>query len=302
MSQNFFIVGPTGVGKSEVAAEVAARLGAEIVGADALQIYEGFPLLSAKPSPEVLARAPHHLIGCVPVGEEYSVARYLAAATERLTEINARGKTALVVGGSGLYVKALTHGLSPLPEAQPALRAELEALDLPALNARLLALDPRAAETIDRKNQRRLVRAIEVCVVTGGRFSDHRAEWMRPVAARGVLLLREKAELDRRIGARVDAMFAGGVIEEVRAGGSPGRNAARMIGYQTALEVCEGKLTESEARARIAAETRQYAKRQLTWFKRETAFTPVVLSGDAVDRVLDALRQPKAVRGSSGAG
>lgn len=292
MSKAFFIVGPTGVGKSEIAAEVAVRLGAEIVGADALQVYAGFDLLTAKPSPEIRRRAPHHLIGCVPAAEDYSVARYLADATACLAGIASRGRPALVVGGSGLYVKALTHGLSPLPEAQPDLRAELDALDLPALNARLAALDPPAAEAIDRKNKRRLVRAIEVCVATGGRFSDHRAEWLRPSAARGVLLLRDKAELDRRIGARVDAMFAGGVLDEVRAGVSPGATAAGMIGYQSVLQVLEGKLTEEEARERIAAETRQYAKRQLTWFKREAAFTPILLSGDgdgAADRILEVM-------------
>lgn len=293
MTETFFIVGPTGVGKSEIAAEVAVRLGAEIVGADALQVYEGFDLLTAKPSQAIRQRAPHHLIGCVPAAEEYSVARYLGDATACLVGIEARGRPALVVGGSGLYVKALTHGISPLPPAQPALRAELEPLDLAALNARLAGLDPAAAETIDRRNKRRLVRAIEVCLTTGGRFSDHRAEWMRPSGARGVLLRRDKAEADRRIDARVDAMFSAGVADEVRAAGDPGITARKMIGYETMLQLLAGAIPEAEARERIRVETRRYAKRQLTWFKRETAFTPILISGgasDAADRVWDALR------------
>lgn len=292
MNQVYFIVGPTGVGKSEIAGEVAVKLGGEIVGADAFQIYEGLPLLSVKPSPETLARAPHHLIGCVPLDEDYNVARYLADATARIGEIAARGHPALVTGGSGLYVKALTHGLSPLPEAQPALRAELDALDLAALNARLASLDPPASQAIDRKNKRRLVRALEVCLITGGRFSDHRAEWMRPSFARGVLLRRDQAELDRRISSRVEAMFAAGVLDEIRASGPLGATARQMIGYDTLLQLLAGEITENEAKKMIFFETRQYAKRQMTWFKRETAFTAINLSGDesdAADRVLEGL-------------
>ncbi len=280
MTETFYIVGPTGVGKSEIAAEIAVRLGAEIVGADALQIYEGFPLLTAKPSPEILAQAPHHLIGCVPVTEEYSVARYLAAATACLAAIKSRGRPALVVGGAGLYVKALTHGLSSLPEAQPELRTELEQLDLATLTARLNALDPVAAGIIDRQNKRRLVRAIEVCLVTGRPFSEQRSPWKQPVASCGVMLTRAKDDLHQRIGERVEAMCREGVVEEVRSyeGGPLGSTASKMIGLDSIRQVLAGTLTLSACRERIKLETCQYAKRQVTWFKRENSLASINLT------------------------
>jgi tRNA dimethylallyltransferase len=296
----FFIVGSTAVGKSEIAAEVAARCDGEIVGADAFQIYEGFPLLTAKPSPETLCRVSHHLIGTVSLTEDYSVARYGESARQCLESIAGRGRTAIVVGGSGLYVKALTHGLSPLPPAQPELRAELDGADLEALNARLRSLDPAAADFIDRKNKRRVVRALEVCLTIGGRFSDHRALWSStdetPSLPSGVVLTRDRRELCERIDRRVEAMFQQGALEEVR--GTPperiGPTASRIIGLADIRAYLDGAISRRECVERIQAATRQYAKRQTTWFKRETIFATLDLTqtheDEAVSQILALLR------------
>src|SRR5213592_2423067 len=158
MTRAFFIVGPTATGKSEIAADVAAEIGAEIVSADAFQIYRGLDLLTAKPDASTLAKAPHHLIGTAPLNEEMNAEKYRCAATRAIDEINSRGKLAIVVGGSGLYIKALTHGLASLPESDPKLREKLNAMSLDELRSRLAELDPGAARTIDTKNRRRLVR------------------------------------------------------------------------------------------------------------------------------------------------
>src|SRR3989440_1912189 len=166
MTRAFFIVGPTATGKSEIAADVAREVGAEIVSADAFQIYRGLDLLTAKPEAPTLAKASHHLIGMVPLTEEMNAEKYRRAATVAIEEINSRGKLAIVVGGSGLYIKALTHGLAPLPESDPKLREKLNALNLDELRARLAELDPEAARKIYTKNRRRLVRALEICLLT----------------------------------------------------------------------------------------------------------------------------------------
>ncbi len=186
MPSPFFIVGPTAVGKTGMAVAVAERLGAEIVNADAFQVYEGLDLLTAKPSPDERPRVPHHLVGTVPLTEIYSVARFAEEAHSCLDDIARRGRPAIVVGGSGMYVKALTHGLSPLPPAQPALRAELENMEAAVLLRRLWSLDPVTAARIDAKNKRRLIRAVEVCVTTGQRFSDFREKWDSPDVSRRI--------------------------------------------------------------------------------------------------------------------
>src|ERR1700756_666276 len=142
MRRVFFIVGPTATGKSELGADVAHELNAEIVSADAFQIYCGLDLLTAKPEASTLAKAPHHLIGTVPLTEEMNAEKYRRAATSAIEEINSRGKVAIVVGGSGLYIKALTHGLAPLPESDPKLRAKLNAMNLDDLRSQLAELDP----------------------------------------------------------------------------------------------------------------------------------------------------------------
>jgi tRNA dimethylallyltransferase len=179
MRRAFFIVGPTATGKSEIAAEIAQRLNAEIVNADAFQIYRGLDLLTAKPDAATLAKAPHHLLGTVPLSEEMNVEKFRAAAVDSTRNIHARGKHAIVTGGSGLYLKALTHGLSQLPEANRELREELAQATTEELFARLRELDPEGAERIDRRNKRRLVRAVEVCLLSGKPFSAQRTQWSK---------------------------------------------------------------------------------------------------------------------------
>src|SRR6266540_2498168 len=165
MRPTFFIVGPTALGKSELAADMAHEVGAEIVSADAFQVYRGLDLLTAKPDASTLAKAPHHLIGITPLHEEMNAEKYRRAASRAIEEIHSRGKLAIVVGGSGLYIKALTHGLAPLPESDPKLRERLNAMSLDELHTHLAELDPEAAQKIDVKNRRRVVRAVEICLL-----------------------------------------------------------------------------------------------------------------------------------------
>src|SRR3977135_1942853 len=232
MKPVFFIVGPTATGKSELAAAVAQRLGADVVSADAFQIYRGLDLLTAKPEPATLAKAPHHLIGAVPWSEEMNVEKFRAVATSAMSDIHTRGKPVIVAGGSGLYVKALTHGLSRLPSANPQLREEVEQASAEELWARLSELDSAGAEKIDRKNKRRLVRAVEVCLLSGKPFSTQRTQWTDAPSFPGILVFRERAELYDRINRRVEKMFTDGVEEEVRALGAIGATAEKTLGLR----------------------------------------------------------------------
>ena len=266
----FFLLGPTAVGKSALAVEIAERVGGEIVGADAFQIYAGLDLLSAKPPPELRARVPHHLIGEVPLTASFDVAQWLVRARETIAAISARGRVPIVCGGTGLYIRALTHGLAPLPGADATLRASLEKEPLPALVERLLSLDP--ASTVDMRNPRRVIRALEVCLLTGRPFSSFRTEWSGEIAPRGFILTRERVGLHAAIHARTDAMFAAGVIEEVAAAGETGPTAAQMLGLAEIRAHLAGKITCEECMDAIRQATRQYARRQLTWFRKERGF------------------------------
>src|SRR6476660_3552831 len=174
MRHAFFIVGPTATGKSELAADVAHEIDAEIVSADAFQIYRGLDLLTAKPEPPTLAKAPHHLIGTVPLTEEINAEKYRRAAMRAIEEINLRGNLAIVVGGSGLYIKTMTHGLAPLPESDPKLREKLNAMSLDDLRSQLVEVDPETARKIDLKNRRRVIRALEICSLAGKPVSAQR--------------------------------------------------------------------------------------------------------------------------------
>ncbi|MGZ5024861.1 MAG: tRNA (adenosine(37)-N6)-dimethylallyltransferase MiaA [Chthoniobacterales bacterium] len=284
MTRAFFIVGPTATGKSEIAADVAREAGAEIVSADAFQIYCGLDLLSAKPDLSTLAKAPHHLIDTIPTSEEMNAEKYRREATRAIEKINSRGKLAIVVGGSGLYIKALTHGLAPLPESDPKLREKLNAMSLDNLRAQLIELDPEAAKKIDIKNRRRLVRALEICLITGKPASgvvagvDDSGRLGSIMWTKGVFVFRDREELYQRINQRVETMFARGVIEEVRAAAVTSATASQMIGLREIRELLAGKKSLPQCIAEIQQATRRYAKRQLTWFRRQSNFLPLNLS------------------------
>jgi tRNA dimethylallyltransferase len=284
MKRTFFIVGPTATGKSELAADVARERGAEIVSADAFQVYRGLDLLTAKPDASTLAKAPHHLIGTTPLHEEVNAEKYRRAASHAIEEIHSRGKVAIVVGGSGLYIKALTHGLAPMPEFDPKLREKLNALSLDDLHLQLAELDPKAAQKIDLKNRRRVVRAVEICLRTGKPVSEvvtgvgDSGQPGSTIPATGVFVFHDREELYARINQRVEAMFENGVIEEVQAAGKVSSTASQMIGFREIHELLDGKMSISQCIAAIQQGTRRYAKRQLTWFRRQTNFSPLNLS------------------------
>ena len=277
MRDVFFIVGPTATGKSEIAADVACELGAEIVSVDAFQIYRGLDLLTAKPDAATLAKVPHHLIGTISILEDMNAEKFRKLALQAISEIHSRGKVAIVVGGSGLYVKALTHGLSSAPSADSDLRAQLNELSLDDLQKKLRGLDRAAAKKIDMKNRRRLVRAVEVCLLSGGPVSE-RNEWSRDVATHGVFVFRDRDDLYQRINRRVEEMFEAGVIEEVRNAGAMSETASKMIGLRETRELLDGKMSISQCLAAMQQATRRYAKRQLTWFRRQTNFQSLNLS------------------------
>jgi len=281
----FFLAGPTAVGKTAVALAVAEACNGEIVGADAFQVYRGLDLLTAKPPREALERAPHHLVGTVPLEEPFDVARWREAAVVAIADIHARGKLAIVTGGTGLYFRALTRGLADLPAVDPQLRAELNALPLAEACRRLESLDPNTR--VDRRNPRRVIRALEICLTTGKPFSSFREEWEQTPAFHGVLLDRE--DLAVRIDQRTEAMFAAGVVEEVRAAGGIGPTAQQAIGWREITAHLRGECSLAEAKEAIAAATRRYAKRQRTWFRREPLFTP--LSPDALEPIMALARQ-----------
>jgi len=280
MSCAFFIVGPTATGKSDLAADVAREAGAEIVSADAFQLYRGLDLLTAKPDAATLAKAPHHLVGTTSLYDAMNADKYRRAASRIINEIHLRENLAIVVGGSGLYIKALTHGLAPLPESNPKLREKLNAMSLDELRSRLAEVDRETVRKIDTKNRRRLVRALEICLLTGKPVSAQRvrAGASHSETATGVLVFRDREELYQRINKRVENIFDRGVVEEVRAAGVTGATASQMIGLREIRELLAGKRSLPQCVAEIQQATRRYAKRQLTWFRQQTNFAPLNLS------------------------
>jgi len=311
MRRTFFIVGPTATGKSELAADVASEMGAEIVSADAFQIYRGLDLLTAKPDPSTLAKAPHHLIGTMPIHEDMNVEKYRRAASRVIGEIHSRGKLAIVVGGSGLYIKALTHGLAPVPGSDPKLREKLNAISLDELRSRLIELASEAARKIDMKNRRRVVRALEICLLTGKPASAQPKEWTvaagadrgepgSTIPSTGIFVFRDREELYARINQRVEGMFENGVIEEVRAAGEVRTTASQMIGFREIRQLLNGKMSIAQCVAAIQQATRRYAKRQLTWFRRQTNFSLLNLSLLTHDEAVILLRMLSERRRFSG--
>jgi tRNA dimethylallyltransferase len=302
--RTFFIGGPTATGKSEIAADVAHDLDAEIVSADAFQIYRGLDLLTAKPDRATRSKAPHHLIGVVPLSAEMNAEKFRRIALQAIENIHSRGKRAIVVGGSGLYIKALTHGFSAAPAPDPKLRAELNELDIEELRTRLLNLDPEVAGKIDMKNRRRLVRAIEICLLTGKPVSTQRTQWSAVAgvgdpglpgsaipATIGIFVFRDRRELYERINRRVKAMLKNGVIEEVRRASATSETASKTIGLREIRGLLDGNVSILQCVAQIQQATRHYAKRQLTWFRRQTNFEPLNLSLSAHNEAVKWISQ-----------
>ncbi len=289
------IAGPTASGKTALALEVAERLNAEIVSADSQQVYRHFDIGTAKPSAAELARVPHHLVSCVDPLETFSAARYAQLADVAIADVHARGKRVVVVGGTGLYLRVLLHGVMPGPSRDEALRAELEALGdregNAALHAKLQAVDPASAAKHPVGDRVRVIRALEIHALTGRPASEQRGE--HAFAARRYeyalwVLNPEREQVYAAINARTAAMFAQGLVAETRALVAQGyRDAApmRAVGYAEALQVVEGALGEAEAVADVAQATRHYAKRQVTWFKKEQGAVAVA-PADALRAIL----------------
>jgi tRNA dimethylallyltransferase len=292
-----FIAGPTAVGKSEIALSLAEQLGGEIISADSMQVYRGLDIGTAKPSADERARVPHHLIDICGLTEAFDAAQFVRLAQKAVQEIQSRGQVPIFCGGTGLYFKAYLSGLGEAPATNPELRAELEAASYESLLHELRERDPVTYEKIDKQNPRRVIRAIEVIRLTGKKFSEQRAEWkpsgsnengrskmedgknsatpssiFHPPSSPFICFTRPAADLHARINARVDAMFARGLVEETRGllqrGLAENKTAMQAIGYRQVVEHLRNERSLTETIELVKVKTRQFAKRQLTWFRR----------------------------------
>jgi tRNA dimethylallyltransferase len=271
------ITGPTAVGKSEIALRLAERLGGEIISADSMQVYRGLDIGTAKSSLAERARVPHHLIDICNLTESFDAAQFVRLAQQAVAEIQARGRVPVFCGGTGLYFKAFLSGLGEAPSAHPELRARLEAMPFEALLQELRERDLAAYEKIDKQNPRRVIRAVEVIRLTGKKFSQQRAEWKAQDAVSTKTnfwcLTRLPTDLHVRINARVDTMFARGLVDETRAllqhGLADNQTAMQAIGYRQVVEHLRGERSLAETVELVKIRTRQFAKRQLTWFRRQ---------------------------------
>ena len=280
----FVLAGPTAVGKSEFAVEIAERLRTEIVGADAFQIYQGFQILSGKPPTALQARIKHHLIDVLPVTENCDATRFAALAKKEIAELNQKGLVPLVVGGSGFYIESLLNPLPDLPPGDPLLRIQLANEPVESLLAELKRRDPVAFGAIDQQNRRRIERAIEVIRLTGKPFSAYRRPQIDDSQFSGLVLSRPRPELHRRIDQRVRWMLENGAIEEVASAGDLNMTSRQMIGVSEIGRFLSKESSFEECLQLIQAATRQYAKRQITWFKTRP-FTTFPAEGSASDAV-----------------
>ncbi len=304
------LTGPTGSGKTALALDLAEGLNAEIVAADSMTVYRRMDIGTAKPTADELGRARHHLVSVLEPWESANVAWWLTAADEACHSIRGRGKRPLFVGGTPFYLKALMCGLFDGPPSDPGLRARLEAeaeADRPAAHERLHACDPRTAARLHFNDVRRVARALEVFALTGRPISVLQQSWdnpaftlpgetrLPPAALPCVILDWPRPELYARINHRVEAMVAAGWLDEVRALEAlpepPSREAGQALGYPELRSVLRGEVTLAAATEAIQTRTRQFAKRQLTWFRGLGGGTTVRADGDEVA----ILRQIRAV-------
>ncbi|HTV62142.1 MAG TPA: tRNA (adenosine(37)-N6)-dimethylallyltransferase MiaA [Verrucomicrobiae bacterium] len=274
--RSLFVAGPTAVGKSEIALELAEKVGGEIISVDSMQVYRGLDIGTAKPGAAERKRIPHHLIDVAGLTESFDAAKFVVLAEKAAAEIQSRGRTPIFCGGTGLYFNAYLSGLGETPAANPELRAELERLPFETLLHELRERDREAYGKIDKQNPRRVIRAVEAIRLTGKKFSEQRADWHSAgrTAEVGVLwcFIRPTAELHERIVARVDEMFRRGLVEETREllkrGLEENQTAMQAIGYRQVVEHLRGERDLGQTIELVKRRTRQLAKRQLTWFRR----------------------------------
>jgi tRNA dimethylallyltransferase len=295
------VVGPTAAGKSDLSLDLAAALGGEVVNTDAMQVYRGMDVGTAKLAPGQRRGVPHHLLDLLSVREPGSVAQFQSWARTVVGEIRGRGRVPVLVGGSALYTRAVLDRFD-FPGTDPAVRGRLEEelarLGSSALHRRLAEVDPEAAAQVLPDNGRRVVRALEVVEITGRPFAASlpRLEYLDPATVQvGVAI--DRPDLDARIEQRVDAMFAAGLVEEVarllEEGLAQGRTAATAIGYREVAAHLAGRLTLAEARERTVVATRRFARRQESWWRKDPRIHWVRWDDPhRLDRALEAVARP----------
>ncbi len=300
-----FIVGPTGVGKTSLSVSLAGRANGEIISADSMQAYKGMDIISQQPDERACERIPHHLINRLEPAEEYSAARFVKEAAPVIREIIKRGRFPIVVGGSGLYVKALVDGLFPSPAKDVKLREglarEAEEAGPGALHDRLRSVDPAAASAIHPRDTRRIIRALEVFYLTGVPVSEHKKKTKglkdsMDVRQYGLTMPREA--LYKRINERVEKMFGDGLVEEVRRlrEMEPGMTARASLGYKEVLGYIEGSHSLDEARELLKRNTRRFARRQYTWFNADKRIEWIDLGAASLDEAVNRIASSAFLR------
>ncbi|MGJ8656946.1 MAG: tRNA (adenosine(37)-N6)-dimethylallyltransferase MiaA [Akkermansiaceae bacterium] len=275
-----YICGSTATGKTGISIALANHINGEIVNADAYQVYRGLDTITAAPSPDELTQAPHHLFGTLDPTEDFDAQRYLDLATPIISDIQSRGKTPIIVGGSGMYLKFLTHGPSPLPPGNDQLRAELDALPEQDLITQLQTLDPTGAAQTNLKNRRYVTRALEICLLTRQPMSKLKTDWEKSTTEtekhlRGILLDWDREELRQRIATRTQLMIESGAIQEVAAHPHLSKTCEKAIGIRDIQSHLRGEISLERCQELIFFATCQYAKRQRTWFNREPWITKI---------------------------
>jgi tRNA dimethylallyltransferase len=279
---SILIAGPTAAGKSEIALLLAEKLGGEILSVDSMQVYRGLEIGTAKPSREDRARVPHHLLDVADLDQPFDASLFVQMAEPAWAGIRARGRAPVFCGGTGLYFNAWLKGLGPAPSANLELRQALEARPLAELLEELAASDPEAYASIDRRNPRRVIRALEVIRLTGRPFSAQRPNWAKaeaqsPRPCRAFGLARSPEDLRARIDARVDEMFRRGLVAEtedlLKRGLAENRTAMQALGYRQVAEYLRGERSLAATIELVKTRTRQFARRQMTWFRRQMELT-----------------------------
>jgi tRNA dimethylallyltransferase len=301
MNKIIILLGPTGVGKTEASLLLAKHLDTEIISADSMQVYKGMDIGTAKPSLKQRAEINHHMVDVIPPSEPYSVGRYIGDIVPIIENLHAKGKIPLIVGGTGLYVKAMTRGIFSGPSADWQLRddlLEIENEQKGALYKYLTKLDPQAAQKIMPADTRRIIRAIEVCVKTKQGISEIQKELTKPLPYEFIKigLTRDRKELYKNIEQRVDKMIDDGLVDEVKKilSINPDKTPMQAIGYKEIAAHLNKEISLDEAIRLIKRNTKRYAKRQFTWFKKEEGIqwidvTGIYESNKVFERVEDML-------------